>query len=194
MADLNRIRASVRNLYRKVGRVGLIFAIALALFIAMLLAKSAGAVLALDIVVLTIIGIWLAIRSLRHLMNRSLWSLRNRLLAVYALTGVLPILLILVLVGLCGWALTSELAIHLASSELDRRLGTIQAAAEALEKTPTEDRKEAAPSILAYFKVRFPGIRLYTSDASGEHGYPPDSPPLNLPPGWQAAHGLLERD
>ena len=137
MADLNRIRASVRNLYRKVGRVGLIFAIALALFIAMLLAESAGAFLALDIVVLAITGIWLAIRSLRHLMNRSLWSLRNRLLAVYALTGVLPILLILVLVGLCGWALTSELAIHLASSELDRRLGTIQAAAEALEKTPT---------------------------------------------------------
>jgi sigma-B regulation protein RsbU (phosphoserine phosphatase) len=194
MADLNRIRASVRNLYRKVGRVGLIFAIALALFIGMLLAKSAGAFLALDIVVLAITGIWLAIRSLRHLMNRSLWSLRNRLLAVYALTGVLPILLILVLVGLCGWALTSELAIHLASSELDRRLGTIQAAAEALEKTPTEDRKEAAPSILAYFKVRFPGIALYTTNANGERAYPPDSPPLNLLPGWKTAHGLLERD
>jgi sigma-B regulation protein RsbU (phosphoserine phosphatase) len=194
MADSNRMRESVRNLYGSVGRVGLIFAIALALFIALLLAGNTGLFLVLDIIVLAVTGIWLAIRSLRYLMNRSLWSLRNRLLTVYALTGVLPILLILVLVGLCGWALTSELAIHLASSELDRRLGTIQAAAEALEKTPPDDRKYAAPNILAYFKVRFPGIRLYAADASGEHAYPPDSPPLNLPPGWQAAHGLLERD
>lgn len=183
----------MRTFYSRVGRVGLVFAIALALFIVLMLAGNAGFFLFLDIIVLAVTGIWLAIRSLRYLMNRSLWSLRNRLFVVYALTGVLPILLILVLVGLCGWALTSELAIHLASSELDRRLDAMQAAADALDKTPAEDRKYAAPNILNYFKVRFPGIRLYTTDANGEHGYPPDSPPLNLPPGWKDAHGLLER-
>lgn len=193
MADSNRMQISVRNLYSRVGRIGLIFAISVALFIALMLAGNAGFFL-LDIIVLAVTGTWLAIRSLRFLMNRSLWSLRNRLLAVYALIGVLPILLIVVLVGLCGWALTSELAIHLASSELDRRLGAIQAAAEALDTIPPADRKYAAPNILAYFKIRFPGIRLYTTGVDGEHGYPPDSPPLNLPPGWKDAHGLLERD
>jgi sigma-B regulation protein RsbU (phosphoserine phosphatase) len=194
MADSNRMRAFMRSLYNKVGRAGLVFVVALALFIVLLLTGNAGLFLALDAVVLAVAGIWLAVRSLRHVMNRSLWSLRNRLLVVYALTGVLPILLILVLVGLCGWALTSELAIHLASSELERRLGAIQAAAESLEKTPSDVRKYAAPNILAYFKVRFPGISLYVTDADGEHGYPPGSPPLGLPAGWKNAHGLLERD
>ena len=61
-------------------------------------------------------------RGLRYISRHSLWSLRNRLLTVYALIGILPIILILILVGLGAWSLTSELAIYLASSELDRRL------------------------------------------------------------------------
>jgi uncharacterized membrane protein YjgN (DUF898 family) len=82
MADSNRMRAFMRSLYNKVGRAGLVFVVALALFIVLLLTGNAGLFLALDAVVLAVAGIWLAVRSLRHVMNRSLWSLRNRMLVV----------------------------------------------------------------------------------------------------------------
>jgi phosphoserine phosphatase RsbU/P len=194
MANPSPITPWYRRPLDLLGRIGLVFAASVVIFSVLLLVGHTGALLTLDSLLMLITGVWLAIRGLQYAGRHSLWSLRNRLLVVYGLIGILPILLILLLVGLSGYALTSELAIHLASSELNRRFAVIQSAAETLSKIPIDQRKYAGPDIANYFKVRFPGIRLYEDDATGSHVYPEGSPPLNLPNGWHDASGLLERD
>jgi hypothetical protein len=123
----------------------------------------------------TSLGIWLTFRTLRFTKRRSPWSLRNRLLFVYGLFGVLPVILLFVLFALVGWALMSELAIYLASSELDRRLASVHSAVEALRRVPANERRFAAPEIAKDFNRLFPGITFYITAASAEHRYPSDS-------------------
>jgi phosphoserine phosphatase RsbU/P len=184
----------IQDMSKRVGKVGLVFFIALLIFVVLTLAGYGGLPRALVTLVMAVSGIWFAIRSLRQVIKHSLWSLRNRLLIVYALIGILPILLILVLVSLSIWALTSELAIHLASSELNRRLEAIRSAAESLEKVRADERRYAAPHIIDSFKERFPGIELYTEDSTGYHSYPESAAKLDLPPGWKDSIGLLQRN
>jgi sigma-B regulation protein RsbU (phosphoserine phosphatase) len=194
MAASNSVSAWCRNLAAQLGRVGIVFAVTLVLLVVMIAAGYSGIFLTLDALVVAVTGIWTFVRILRYVSRNSLWSLRNRLLTVYGLIGVLPIVLILVLVGLTAWALTSELAIYLARSELDRRLNSIQVAIETLQHVPVPERKYAAPNIVSVFRARFPGLELYTNDGTGVHSYPDGIPPLNLPLGWQNATGLLQRD
>jgi sigma-B regulation protein RsbU (phosphoserine phosphatase) len=194
MSDATRKEFSFRSAYRFFGRVGVVFLCALILFLILSLVGSSGVFLTLDSLVLAITGTWLASRALRHTMPHWLWSLRNRLLVVYALIGILPIVLILALVGLGGWALTTELAIYLASSELNRKLEYILGAADSFSKVPPEHRKYAAPNIIDYFKVRFPNIRLYAEDKTGLHAYPEGTPPVDVSPAWDNANGLIVKD
>jgi sigma-B regulation protein RsbU (phosphoserine phosphatase) len=194
MADSNTVPAWCRNLAVQLGRVGIVFLAALVALGAMIAVDYDGIFRTLDALVLLVTGIWTGIRILRYISRNSLWSLRNRLLTVYGLIGVLPIVLILILVGLTAWALTSELAIYLARSELDRRLNSIQVAIESLQHVPIAERKHAAPNIVSVFRARFPGLELYTSDETGSHSYPEGVPSLNLPAGWRNATGLLQRD
>lgn len=176
------------------GVVGLLFLASLLGFVVLYWTGSGGFALFIDTIVLWVTGIWVLVRVLRYVSRHSLWSLRNRLLTVYALIGILPIALILVLAGLGLWSLTSELAIYLASSSLDRRLVSVRSAAEYLDHTSPDNRKYAAPELLKAFGVLFPGLSFYTSDSTGEHSYPQGTPDLNLNPGWKDATGLIERD
>jgi sigma-B regulation protein RsbU (phosphoserine phosphatase) len=179
---------------QRLGVVGLLFLASLLAFVVLYLTGWSGFSLFIDTVVLCVTGILVFFRSVRYVSQHSLWSLRNRLLTVYALIGILPIALILVLVGLGLWSLTSELAIYLASSSLDRRLASVRSAAEYLDHTSPEKRKYAAPELLKAFDVLFPGLCFYTHDSTGEHSYPEGTPELNLLPGWKDVTGLLERD
>lgn len=194
MADSKSIPVWCRNLAAQLGRVGIAFLITMVLLVCMMAAGYGGIFRFLDLLAAYVTGIWTLVRFLRYVSHHSLWSLRNRLLTVYGLIGVLPIVLILVLVGLTAWALTSELAIYLARSELDRRLNSIRVAVETLDHVPQTERKYAAPNIVTFFRTRFPGLELYTNDATGAHSYPAGVPPLNLLPGWTDATGLLQRE
>jgi len=194
MGDQAGQEFSFRNAYQFLGRVGIVFLCALCLSLILTLTGANGFILTVDILVLIVTGTWLGVRALRYALRHSLWSLRNRLLVVYALMGILPIMLIVALVGLSGWALTTELAIYLATSELNRKLEAIHAAAESFDKVPVEDRSEAASHIIDYFKQHFPNIRLYTNDRSGARGYPEGAPPLDLSPEWGNADGLVVKD
>lgn len=184
----------IRRGAARLGVVGLLFVGSLIGFIALYATGWSGFSLVIDTAVLSVTGIWLFIRLTRYVSRHSLWSLRNRLLMVYGLIGILPIILILVLVGLSLYALTSELAISLASSELDRRLSSIGTAASYLDQIAPEDRKYVAPRVLEAFELHFPGLCLYSDDATGEHSYPSGAPSLNLPPGWKNVTGLLQHD
>ncbi len=174
--------------------MGITFLIALLFFALLYFSPGAGALKVLLFFVLFITGTVCAFRMVRYLIRHSLWSLRNRLLFVYALLGVLPILLIITLVGTAAWALTSELAVYLATAELDRSLETIQTAAESLRDLAPEQRRTLAPRMTEYFRRRFPELSVHVEDQKGEMDYPDGSGHLAVPPEWSNAHGLLRRD
>jgi sigma-B regulation protein RsbU (phosphoserine phosphatase) len=180
-----------RPVAQHLGKTGIAFLIALGLY-PIFYFFGPTSLLVLDVLALIPLTIWVAIRAGRFLMRHSLWSLRNRLLCAYGLIGVLPIVLILVLVGLSGWVLMSELAIYLASSELDRRLGAIDSAATMLDKLSPSDRREAAPRLFDAYQTRgFPGIVFYIQDAEGDQAYPTGKGPVHPPAGWGNANGLM---
>lgn len=137
--------------------------------------------------------VW-AVRGAIAIKNHSLWSLRNRLLLTYCLFGVLPVLLLFTLAGLGAWALMNELAIYLASSALDRRIDSINSAAETLRRIPAETRESAAPQIQRAFSMNLPGVMVYMKDGKGPHSYPADAPALKISPDWKTVRGLLVFD
>jgi sigma-B regulation protein RsbU (phosphoserine phosphatase) len=174
----------------RLGKSGIAFLATLALFLGFyFLGKVRLSALALvALIPLTVI---VTIRALTFIQRHSLWSVRNRLLFVYGLIGVLPIILLFILGGLSLWGLTNDLAIYLATSALDRRLETIGGAVNGLAAMSSGQRLAVAPEMEKGFDQVFPGIRFYVKDENGEHKYPADSPELHLSPIWKNADGLL---
>lgn len=180
----------VRRAAQRLGKLGIAFLIGLILLPIFDFANL-DALFVLDVLTLIVLGIILCVRAFRTIKQRTLWSVRNRLLFVYGLFGVLPLVLLLVLIGLGTWMLMSELAIYLAGSALDRRIYEIRSAVESLEKIPEEHRFAAAAHLADALNETFPGITLYVKDFAGEHRFPTTGPPLQLPPGWKNVDGLL---
>jgi sigma-B regulation protein RsbU (phosphoserine phosphatase) len=113
------------------------------------------------------------------------------LLCVYLLLGFLPVLLLLSMSLLTGWALMSELAIYLASSALDRRIDAVQSSVQFLQRVPLNEREQRDQEMQRGFSSMFPGIEFYVHDATGEHKFPPTSPDLRISPKWGDVSGLL---
>jgi len=185
-----RASTLLRKTARSLGKIGIACVVAILLYLVFYFTGH-NLLLALDVGVLIFLLSVLALRGLRHLKRHSLWSVRNRLLFVYGLFGVLPILLLFVLIGLGSWALMNELAIYLASSALDRRLDSVNSAVKTMRGIPPEQRPYAAPEIIKAFGRVFPGIAFYVKDKTGDHRYPATAPPLDVPPGWKNVSGLL---
>lgn len=180
-----------RKIAQQLGKSGIAFVVAI-LLCGIAYALSWNLLLALATLAVIALGMWQAIRLVRFVLKHSLWSLRNRLLVVYTLIGILPIALILVLVGLGAWAFMSELAVYLANSELDRRIDTVGREVVVFEDIPPEARAYASQKIIDSERDQgLPGLELEVKDQTGEHDYPPASPPINTPSGWGDVHGLL---
>jgi len=183
----------VRQAAKFLGKSGIDFLITLLLYF--LFRVTGHTVLAvLAWIALIPPGIIIVIRLLRFLQRNALWSVRNRLLFAYGLMGVLPIILLFLLVGLGTWAAINELAIYLATSELNRRLASLNGAIDAVRTLPPNYRDYAAPEIVKGFSHTFPKLSLYITDASGEHRYPPTARELHVPAEWGNTNGLLVLD
>jgi sigma-B regulation protein RsbU (phosphoserine phosphatase) len=180
----------IREIAKKIGISGILFTFVLLCFIAAYLAGKSVAVFFLVLLLIPLTTI-VMFRVLRYIQVHSLWSVRNRLLFVYVLMGLLPIFLLFILVGVGAWAFTTELAIYLANSALERKVATIDGSARVLQSMPADRRRSAAAEFQDGLRHEFPGFRLYIKDQSGEHRFPADSPDLNLPADWQNANGLL---
>ncbi|MDQ2841230.1 MAG: SpoIIE family protein phosphatase [Acidobacteriota bacterium] len=182
-----------RQVVQRLSKVGIAFLVALAVFFIAYVAGNGGLAFLAALVLLPLLCI-LLFRGFRLLQRRGLWSVRNRLLFVYALIGVLPLILVLILIGLGTWALTTELAIYLADSALDRRIDSMNHLVAAMRNLPRDQQVEAAPEVLKNFDSSMPGLRLYINDETGFHRYPANSPRLKLPNGWHNLTGLLVLD
>jgi sigma-B regulation protein RsbU (phosphoserine phosphatase) len=183
----------VRPVLKRLGVSGVVTAVGAALLLIFYL--SGHALLAIcDFLILIPFFLTLTVRGLIALKRHSLWSLRNRLLLTYGLFGVLPMLLLFTFVGLGAWALMNELGIYLASSALDRRLDSINAAAETLRRIPADQREAAAPQIQKAFGMSLPGVMVYLKDSKGAHAYPASAPALTISREWKPLRGLLVYD
>lgn len=183
----------VAELRSRIGVSGIALLLTLALFFVFFFTGH-GLLLLLDLCVLVPLAFVALFRAFRYIARHSLWSLRNRLLTVYALFGVLPVLLLFVLFALATWSFMSELAIYLANSALNRRVEAVQGALAALLRLPVEGRPEAGLAVARGFRSFLPGTKLYVHDANGSYRFPADSPALNVPSGWGNVHGLLVYD
>src|SRR5581483_733480 len=183
---MSRLRQAVQLL----GKSGITLVVALLLF-AVFYFTGKSLLAFLFAVALIPISLIVLFRGFVWVKRHALWSLRNRLLVVYTLMGVLPIALLFVLIGLSGWALMNELAIYLASSALDRRLESLQSAVEGLQQLKPADRPKAVSHFAEAFEHSFPGITFYFNDGTGMHSYPPNAPSLTVAPGWGNVDGLL---
>lgn len=170
--------------------MGLVFLISLACWILFYLTGRTGLLIA-DSFVLFPVGTYMAFRGTRFVYRESLWSVRNRLLVVYTLFGVLPVLLLFVLFSITGWALMSELAIYLATSAIDRRVEAVQSVIPTIEHIPIKYRAGALPEIEASFRRFFPEFYVYIQDESGVYKSPADAPNIVVSPKWGNTGGLL---
>ncbi len=181
---------TIKQVVQRLGKTGIAFLIAFAFFALFYFLGKGGLALLCGLVLLPLACI-LVFRGLRFLQRHGLWSVRNRLLFVYALIGVLPLLLVLILIGLGAWALTSELAIYLANSALDRRVATIQYVIQGIRHLPRNNQVQDAPEVLKNFQTSLPGLHLYINDDTGSHRFPPNIPDIYVPPGWKNVDGLI---
>src|SRR5262245_21892283 len=103
----------------RIGHVERAFAVLLAIYMVASYFRAPGLML-LKLVV-SIFGLWVAIRLARSVVTQMLWALRNRLIVAYFFIALVPIILITTLVGLGAILVGGQLSVYLVTSELERR-------------------------------------------------------------------------
>ncbi|MDP8990031.1 MAG: PP2C family protein-serine/threonine phosphatase, partial [Acidobacteriota bacterium] len=134
-------------------------------------------------------SVWVFLRLARRAFQRGIWRLRNRLLAAYLFMAVVPILLIatLALVGIR--MVSSQLAVYLVTSELDRRIDGLQVLGQSVaDQSPAERRID--PNHLK----RYPGISILLREAGHETRYPAGARIPTPLEGWKTTQGVMLRD
>jgi len=156
------------------GKLDKAFLILLLVYIVLLFAIPASAFVSFLQFVLFVLGAWLLIRISRFALRKAIWRLRNRILVTYVLIAVVPILLILTLAGLGSYVLAGQVAVYLARSELDRRVASMQAAAETLLHTNPSIRIESLRRTGEIYSERFPRLFLMIDDHGTLLHWPPE--------------------
>ena len=180
-----------KTLYRQVGKLGNFFAGLLLVYLVLLLVKpSSGWVTFLEFV-LTVIGLWLALRLTSAFMRKAIWRLRNRLLVTYLFIAVVPVLLIVTLSGLSMYLLLSQLAAYLANSELDRRIAALDRAAQQIALASPQHRTEVMRSVAETNSARFPQLAFVVREGDSVTVWPPGSGHTPPHPKWGNANGIV---
>ncbi len=135
------LRATLNSVLRRLGMPEKVFIVLLLLYAALASLIASNGFLTFLRVVLILLGIWVLIRLARDGVRKAIWRLRNRLLMTYLFIAVVPILLILVFAGVGAYALSSQLAVYLVSSELDRRIGELDWVAHGIADANPRDRQ-----------------------------------------------------
>lgn len=183
------LKSRLRWVYDRLGIVGLAFCFAL-IGIWLLPAGITRTILQ---VIVVITGIWLAIRILRFAARKAIWRLRNRLLVTYTFIAIVPLTLIIGMVGGCAYALMSQFAVYLASSELDRRIEMLTATAETLRYMEPSRRQASVEQMFdLYYRQRFQGIEVVVREGNTVFTYPKDLQVQPPPKGWGDVSGIVE--
>ena len=149
--------ASLQKLFRWLGGAGMSFlAFLILLFALSYLAPQSGFRILAELGAF-ITGMWFAIRILRT----SVWRLRNRLIVTYVFIAVVPIVLVAALAAIGGYLLINQLAIYLVTSELDRRIDSLDTAAESIVRTPPAERSMVMQRMAElFYRDHTPGLEI----------------------------------
>ena len=189
-----RFIAAAKHLLRRFGMLEKTFAVLLFLYIFVSLTAPGSGFASLLQVVLVLLGLWLLIRLTRMGIKQAIWRLRNRLMMTYLFIAVVPVLLIILFVGIGGYALSSQLAVYLVSSELDRRIGSLSWVAHAVAEANPRQRVQVIHGVGEVLKQRLTDPSIVLRDSSGVTHWPENRPADPAPPGWGEVSGLLVRD
>jgi sigma-B regulation protein RsbU (phosphoserine phosphatase) len=186
------VRSLLRTVVAWLGRAGILFVVLSLLnlilsYFAPTLAGVAG-------VGAVVAGIWLAVRLLRLAMRQAVWRLRNRLIVTYIFIAVVPIVLVATLAALAAWAILGQITVYLVTSELDRRSGELQSAAQSIAQENEIYRPIVAEQMRRSNLSRYPGIEVVLRlPKEGVHREPKDGIEPPPDPSWRPATGVLVR-
>ncbi|MEJ5369608.1 MAG: SpoIIE family protein phosphatase [Bryobacteraceae bacterium] len=154
--------------------------------------RAAAALLQLATFVLGFLLLW---RHGLRVVRRLIWRLRNRLIVAYVFIAAVPMLMLGVLTLAGAWVISGQIAAYLLSVEMGRRVSSLQALAESLERAAPQVRVEAVRRAGFFVRDRFPGAEILLRDESGrEVRYPEDAGLPHPPPGHERTAGLLIRE
>lgn len=139
--------------------------------------------------------VYSVVRIVPWVRHRLLWSLRNRLAAVYVFIAVIPILLLLAMVGVAVYLLELQIGAHLLHDDLQERINIISTDTNAItaalsrergiqpdRPVPPEDVPLESPilsrpnvqSVIAALQAKWPDLSVYLNHGSqlvrAEHG------------------------
>ncbi len=144
-------------------------------------------------IVLMAVGAVLAFRVFRRILRKSIWRLRNRLIATYVFIAVVPIVLILSLVVLGSLIVVGQMAAYLVSSELERRAASLTDPVRILSQARPDDRAAIVQQMGNFLAARMPGLQIVLK---GDRvlRYPPDSTIPAPDPRWGDYSGYVVKD
>jgi phosphoserine phosphatase RsbU/P len=175
------VTVNIKTVWKRLGKLDKAFLILLLVYVVLLLIVPASSFVSLLQFILFILGVWLVFRLTRAGLRKAIWRLRNRILVTYVLIAVVPILLILILAGLGSYMLAGQVAVYLARSELDRRVASMQDAADTLLHTNPAIRFESLRRTGEIYSERFPNLLLLIDD-HGTFLHWPANPAIGVPP------------
>ena len=104
--------------WRRLGRVEKAFLISVLFYVILYFTHAAPTLQSVFALAIFFLGIVTLFRLARRAMKKAIWRLRNRLIAAYLFIAVVPIVLILSLVVIAGWAVIGQMAVYLINTEL----------------------------------------------------------------------------
>jgi phosphoserine phosphatase RsbU/P len=140
-----------------------LFGVLSLLYVALRLASIAEGPATFLAFILIILGAILGIRLIRHILRKSIWRLRNRLLVTYIFIGIVPIMLILTLAVLGTLIVVGQVAAYVVSSELERRSASLADPVRILSEARPADRANMLPQIRDFLSMRMPGLQILTT-------------------------------
>ena len=137
-----------------------------------------------------VLGAWLLARFVRRGLRTAIWRLRNRLLVTYVFIGVVPVLLIAILVGLSIWILSSQLAVFLVVSELDRKVDAMRSATEVVARSEAPARREVMRRVAELYVDHYPGMIMWLKEGEAVHCIPPEAEMDPPDAAWKETSGI----
>jgi sigma-B regulation protein RsbU (phosphoserine phosphatase) len=176
--------------WRLLGRIEKAFLVLVVIYAALYFSRIAPTLQSLAGLAAFVFGLLTLFRLARRAVRKAIWRLRNRLIVAYLFIAVVPIVLILTLVGIAGWAVIGQMAVYLVNTELSHRQTTLIRQAEGLARVPAGEPERALNRFAFLMRNAFPDFELLIT-GERELRYPEGARITAPPRGWQRASGLI---
>jgi sigma-B regulation protein RsbU (phosphoserine phosphatase) len=125
--------------------------------------------------------------------RRLIWRLRNRMIVAFVFSALIPLALAILLAAYGAREIAGQVAVYLVHSEMERRIGTIRAAAARLAEAEDSAVNAATQRLGGFYSERFPGLTIRVDTSGRSYSFPADSDT----PGSRSSRnlsGLIVRD